>query len=61
MNDDKKVWNQYIKGFPITVDILKIINDMRGFDVVIICMYDINDTNEHEEISQLNEISSIIH
>ena len=44
-----RMWEQSIKGIPITIDMLKVISSMRGFDAVILCMYDINNSRKEIE------------
>lgn len=50
ITDDNGTREQAIKGIPITKDMLSIIQHMSGFDLVIFCMYNLNQPKRKADI-----------
>lgn len=50
ITDAKGTRNQAIRGLPITEDMLLAIQNMKGFDFVILCMYCLNNPKKEKDI-----------
>ncbi len=50
IEDSKGTRVQAIKGVPITWDMLSIIQNMKGFDIVIICLYCFDNPSDDKDI-----------